>query len=112
MISIQEIKVGLVSAIVGGVAFAALCAIFHANDPGHLLLAAGAGVFTGLLAAPEFSPKTYKNPGVFQLLSGAVSGLLLGILFQWGFVGIVISTVVGAILGYTAKIWLDQVQVP
>jgi hypothetical protein len=111
-ISIWQIKLGLICSIVGAVLFGLICAIFHVNDFQHVTFAAGVGAFSGLVGAPEFDPESYKDPKWFQTISGSLSGLLFALLLKWGVVGIIVSAFIGSSLGYTAKYWVNHVQIP
>ena len=37
------------------------------------------GLFIGLVLAPEIEPKAFKKPWLFQILGGAIFGIILAI---------------------------------
>ncbi len=112
-LNVRTLKIGLVSAVSVGVFFATFCAIFHVRDLMHVALAGGIGAFTGLVGAPVFEPKAFKMPHLFQLVSGACGGLMLGLFIKHSDPSIVfLCTAIGAIVGYYADKWVEHIQIP
>lgn len=108
----SEIQASFIGAIIGAAVFAAICLIFDAPTTGHLLWVVAVGAFVGVLAAPEISPESYLHPKAFQVLSGVGAGLCVGLFFQAPLIYICLLGVLGAIIGYFAKQFIDIVHVP
>jgi len=109
---VKGLKASFWGVILGGVLFAVLSFIFNGLSENNIHLAIILGCFTGLLAAPVISPESYKYPKVVQILSGAGGGLSLGFIFHAPLIYLVLSFVLGAVVGYFAKSFIDVIQVP
>lgn len=103
----KELITTFVGAIMGAIFFGGLCLVFDAPTFQHFAWAIGVGAFIGALAAPEFSPDSYRNPRLFQTIAGAGVGLSASFFFGWPMLHIAIATLVGAIVGFFAHIFID-----
>ena len=70
------------------------------------------GLFLGLVAAPEFEPKVFKYPKIFQFFGGLFFGMILAIFFKLEVSSIISISIIGALLGATATYWLKYVSLP
>ena len=106
----------LKTAALSGIGFAALFAVFsllfYFGDWPRLALVTCAGLFVGLVAAPELEPKAFRHAWLLQLLSGLMAGALLGWGLGLGIEAVILATVVGGLLGWSAPWWVKHVQVP
>ncbi|GAB5478651.1 MAG: hypothetical protein Marn2KO_21180 [Marinobacter nauticus] len=89
-----------------------LSLIFFFGEWSRLLAVAVAGVFLGLLAAPSIEPKAFKHAWAYEILSGAVAGALIGLIFIGSGESVVMGAMIGGILGYTAPYWIKHAQIP
>lgn len=108
----KGILASLIGIILGAVTFAIICYVFDAPSTNHLIVATTVGAFTGLLAAPEFSPNSFRNPRLVQVLSGAGAGIGTGVFFHAAIIYIIIFGLIGAIIGYYEKVFVEEVHVP
>jgi uncharacterized membrane protein YjjP (DUF1212 family) len=70
------------------------------------------GLFLGLVAAPEFEPKAFKHPIMFQFFGGLFFGMILGIFLKLDTSSIIATAVIGALLGGTASYWVKHAPLP
>ena len=70
------------------------------------------GVFVGLLVAPEFKPKLYKNIALFQIFCGAIAGLLATLAFVPSAESAILGLLSGGLLGWLAPYWLKHMPIP
>jgi hypothetical protein len=108
----KEFTASIIGILIGASIFAVLCFIFDAPTKEHFIFATLVGAFTGLLAAPEFSPESYKYPTVFQVFSGVGAGLFVGLFFNASNQYILGLCIVGAVIGFFAKYFIDAIHVP
>ena len=105
-------KVILISTLAIAALFGAIALVFYSGDWKRFRILVLAGGFVGLLAAPEFEPKLFKNAWVYQLCSGVIVGGLIGFSFVSSPEVAGIGAVVGGLLGITASYWVKNVPVP
>jgi len=106
------LKVILLSSF-GFAIFASLFSLlFYFGDWQRLGFIFVLGLFLGFIAAPEFEPKVFKYPTVFQFIGGLIFGMLLGIFFKLDVSSIIALSAIGAVLGATASYWLKHVPLP
>lgn len=108
----KEFSASIVGILIGASIFAVLCFIFDAPTSEHVIFATLVGAFTGLLAAPELSPESYKYPKVFQVFSGVGVGLFVGMFFKAPNQYILGLCILGAVIGFFAKHFIDSIHVP
>jgi len=108
----KEFIASIIGILVGASLFAALCFVFDTPTKEHFIFAVLIGASTGLLAAAEFSPESYEYPKVFQVLSGVGVGLFVGLFFNASNLYILGLCIIGAIIGFFAKHFIDSIHVP
>ena len=64
------------------------------------------GAFVGILAALVMEPKKFKNPELFQLITGSLAGGLVGYLVSSEIVFAGLGMIIGGLLGVTASFWI------
>ena len=89
-----------------------LSLIFFFGDWLRLLAVAVVGVFLGLLAAPSIEPKAFKHAWAYELLSGAMAGALIGLIFIGSGEAVGVGALIGGSLGYTAPYWVKHAPLP
>ena len=109
-------KNSFVVTIISGMAFASLFGlvplVFNFGDWTLISRSAGLGLFLGFLAAPEFEPKHFKFPVLWQSVCGGCGGLMLALIINADPNYLMVSVFVGLILGATAKFWIMHVPGP
>jgi hypothetical protein len=108
----KELRASSIGLLIGATMFAVLCFIFDAPSKEHFMFATFLGGFSGLLAAPEISPESYKYPTIFQVVSGIGIGACVGLFFQASNEYIFGLCIIGAVIGFFAKYFLHAVQIP
>ena len=73
---------------------------------------AGAGLFVGALAAPEFEPKAFRYPALWQSAFGGAAGAIFGLLLSKPIDTILICAGVGGLIGFLAPYWVKHIQPP
>lgn len=106
------LKVAVFSGIGFAIVFAAFSLVFYFGDWHRLAFVFFTGLFLGLVAAPEIEPKAFKNAALFQISSGAISGLMVAIAFQLGTEAVLLGGLIGALLGWSAPVWAKHVPIP
>lgn len=96
------------SAGVGAVAFAVLHGLRSPPSLRTLGLAAVFGLVVGALAAPEFEPKLFPRPALWQTLLGAAAGALVAVSFDGRAEAAVAGVIVGGFLGAFANQWVKH----
>ena len=89
-----------------------LSLIFYFGDWPRLIAVVVVGIFLGLLAATSIEPKAFKYAWAYELLSGAVSGALIGLIFMGSGEAILVGALIGGVLGYMAPYWIKHAQIP
>ncbi|EON92920.1 hypothetical protein MARLIPOL_09204 [Marinobacter lipolyticus SM19] len=89
-----------------------LSLIFYFGDWPRLIVLVVVGVFLGLLAAPSIEPKAFKHAWAYELLSGAMAGALIGLIFIGTGEALLVGALIGAVLGYTAPYWIKHAPTP
>lgn len=108
----KEMIASTIGVTIGATIFAVICFMFDAPTVDHFLFASLVGGFTGLLAAPELAPDHFRHPKIFQVVSGIGVGLGIGLFFGASTVYTTVLCVIGAIIGYFAKHFIDAIHVP
>ena len=106
------IKISILSSLSFSAIFSAVSLLFYFGDWERLFFVAIFGIFVGLLAAPEFDKKEFSYPCLFQVINGAISGLIVGNHFSSNTETIILSVIFGGILGWSAPFWLKHIQIP
>ena len=70
------------------------------------------GTFLGAIAAPEFEPKYFQHPIIWQVVSSTIGCLLFAYGIQAPSEGYILALLVGGFLGYTANYWVKHVVFP
>lgn len=70
------------------------------------------GAALGLLAAPEFEPKAFSYPVLWQSFCGGLCAFLIAVSIGASAENARIAFLVGTILGMTAKLWLKHMSLP
>lgn len=89
-----------------------LSVIFYFGDWPRLIAVIVIGLFLGLLAAPSIEPKAFKHAWAYELLSGAMSGALIGLIFIASGEAVLVGALVGGVLGYLAPYWIKHAPIP
>ena len=89
-----------------------LSLIFYFGDWPRLIAVVVVGVFLGLLAAPSIEPKAFKHAWAYELLSGAMAGVLIGFIFIGSGEAVAVGALLGGVLGYTAPYWIKHAPIP
>ncbi|MFL0811435.1 MAG: hypothetical protein K6L76_13535 [Agarilytica sp.] len=105
-------KTALFSILFFSGVFSLTSVIFYFGDWKRLMIVAFAGVFVGLVAAPELEPKAFKMAWAWQLVSGAIAGVFIASVFSNDPQVLIASSIICAFIGTTAKYWINHVQVP
>ena len=108
----SEIRASLIGIVGGAALFGFLCFVFDAPSAAHFGWATATGAFTGLLAAAEFSPESYRWPKTFQVLSGGAAGLCAGLFLEAPLPFLLLLVGIGILVGYFAKSFVEGVYVP
>ena len=102
-------KLLALSSAIGAVVFVLTKSAFRPGQTlRHGAVAAVAGLIIGALAAPEFDPKLFPAPALWQALIGAVGGGLLALLLGAPAGSVTAAVVGGAGLGVLARYWLEH----
>ena len=99
-------KVTIISGLVSSGACGLLTLFLNFGDWGKLGLWMGLGLFLGFLAAPEFEPKHFKFPVLWQTACGGLGGMMLALILKADPNYFMLSMFLGLILGATAKFWI------
>lgn len=75
-------------------------------------LLAATGIFFGLVAAPEVSPKDFKHPTIWQVCFCALGFLVAAYLLSSPPIGYFLAILLGIVAGYTAPSWVKHIAVP
>ena len=86
--------------------------VFYFGDWSRFTFLFVLGLFLGLVAAPEFEPKVFKYPQLFQFFGGLFFGLILAIFLQLEMPSIIAVSAIGALLGITTTYWFRHVSLP
>lgn len=110
--ALKWFKTAIISSLFFSITFSLVSAIFYYGEWDRMAIVAAFGVFTGLLAAPEFDKKAFKKPALFQTTSGLLAGATLGAFFTIQLELIILSSLIGGFLGWLAPFWLKYIQIP
>ena len=105
-------KITLYSSIAFGLIFSFFSLIFYFGDWIRFIVVFVFGLFIGMIAAPEFEPKAFKQAWIFQTLGGMLFGATLGIVLSLEINAIVTISFICAFLGFTASYWLKHIPIP
>ena len=108
----NPVKVALVCGLIGAVILALFQLIFNFGEWRETAVHGLAGLFLGLLAAPEFDPEHFKYPVTCQSICGGLAGFIFGVALSYSAGYVALATVVGVVVGATAKWWLDHLPIP
>ncbi len=108
----KALKVTAISSIGFALVFAVFSLVLYYGNWERLVFVICTGLFVGLIAAPEIEPKAFKMPWLFQISSGAISGLLLALGFQLSAEATLFAALLGGLLGWSAPIWVKHVPIP
>ncbi len=92
--------------------FSLLSLVFYFGNWTRLIVVAFMGLFFGMVAAPEFEPSVFKNPGVLQTVSGLAFGLVVGFGFNLALEQIIAALIIGGFVGWSAPFWVKHVPFP
>ncbi|ADE56100.1 protein of unknown function DUF395, YeeE/YedE [Coraliomargarita akajimensis DSM 45221] len=70
------------------------------------------GLFIGFLGAPEFEPKAFKKPILWQTSCGFAAGLTVAIQFNLENPYFIVAAIAGTALGGTASLWIKHAPIP
>ena len=73
---------------------------------------AAIGLMLGLFAAPEFEPKTFRFPVLWQSFCGCACAALFALTLGAESGNVIRAGVAGLVLGMTSKIWLKHIHFP
>ena len=105
-------KITLYSSIAFGLIFSFFSLIFYFGDWTRLIIVFVFGLFIGIIAAPEFEPKTFNKAWIFQTLGGMLFGITLGVVLDLEINAIVTISFICAFLGFTTSYWLKHIPIP
>ena len=93
-------------------AFGLISLVFYFGEWERLLFVSLFGFFIGLIAAPEIDKQAFPKPAIFQVLSGLMAGLVIGVAFSLDTDKIMFLAILGGVLGWLAPYWIKYVQIP
>ncbi len=105
-------KAALICGLLFSCAFGLISLVFYFGEWDRLLFVSLFGFFIGLIAAPEIDKKAFPNPAIFQVFSGLMAGLVIGVAFSLDIDKIILLTILGGVLGWLAPYWIKYVQIP
>lgn len=105
-------KITLYSSLAFALVFSLFSLLFYFGNWNRLAVAFILGLFIGIIAAPEFEPKAFKQAWIFQVLGAMLFGVVLGIALHLEVTSIVVISFVSAFLGLTASYWIKHVPIP
>lgn len=108
----RELKGATLCGFITSLLFFIISLAFYFADWERLIFVTVLGFCLGWIAAPEIEPKAFKNPSLFQLLSGTVSGGLMGWILSSDPISISIGFVLGGLFGWVAPFWLKHIPIP
>ncbi len=108
----QKTKFAVLTALGFGLLFGIASLLLYFGDWRRLIIVFCMGVFVGLVAAPEFKPKLYKNIALFQVVSGALAGILAAIAFVPSAEAAILGFLLGGLIGWLAPYWLKNMPMP
>lgn len=85
-----------------------LSLIFNFDYWLNLVVVSFIGMFLGLLAAPEFEPKAFKYPSLFQSCCGIAVGVFFGIIIKGNAETLLASAFIGGMLGWSVSFWIKH----
>ena len=115
LIVLQEMKIllkSLIFAAAFSAAFSIVGLISNYGEWNKLRGYAIVGAVIGLLAIPEFEPKAFVHPELWQAFWGGVCALSIAVSLGSSAQAIGLATLFGAVLGLTAKLWLKHINLP
>ncbi len=105
-------KITLYSSLAFALVFSLFSLLFYFGNWNRLAIVFVLGLFIGVIAAPEFKPKAFKQAWVFQVLASISFGVVLGIVLELELSSVVVLTFVSAFLGLSASYWIKHIQIP
>ena len=108
----KTLKVITISGLSISFIFALCSLIFFFGDWPRLIAVSILGLFVGFIAAPEFEPKAFKEPFLWQAFCGFAVGLTVALYFDLENPFFILSILVGTVLGGTATLWIKHVPIP
>ena len=108
----RPLKVAIVSGTVGFSASGLAHFIFHPADWMGSICHGVVGLFLGLMAAPQFSIRRFKMPLLWQSCCGGLGGLVFSLARGFDTNYVVLSIVVGILLGVAARFWIQYADLP
>lgn len=108
----KSIKVSTISSLSFAIIFGLVSLVFYFGEWHRFFIVVALGFFVGLLAASAFDKKAFKNPSLFQTISGAISGAVTCILFTTNVEALIPSIAIGAFIGWSAPFWIKHVPIP
>ncbi len=112
MIRKKHLKFSLLLILGTGIVFSVFSIIFYFGNWQRAIFVFIFGCFIGALGIPEIEKKAVSYPVIFQTIVGMLGGTTAALSFDASFKYIIVSTVIGAILGFTAHYWLNYIQIP
>ncbi len=112
MIRKKHLKFSLMLILGSGIVFSVLSIIFYFGDWHRAIFVFIFGCFVGALGIPEIEKEAVSYPAIFQTIVGMLGGTAAALSFDAPFRYIMISTTIGAVVGFTAHYWLDYIQIP
>ena len=106
------LKLSIICSLSGAIIFGVFSLVFYYGDWSRFSLVTTIGFFVGLLSAPEFDRKSFKNPALFQVVSGSIVGAIAGEMFGLDVEGIIILLIAGGFLGWLSPYWIKYVTIP
>jgi hypothetical protein len=88
----------------------AVCGGLHSGfTTKNLLFFAGAGIFLGLIGAPELEPKSFRYPTLWQVSFAILGCVTLAASLDAPPEGYGLALIGGTILGYFAPSWIKYI---
>ena len=111
-ITASGLRVAIAVAAALAIVFVVFGGLVHGYSPRSLLLLSLSGAFIGAIAAPEFEPKAFRHPTLWQV-AFSVLGFVAGAVYLGaGTEELALAVALGVLIGYLAPYWLKLFQVP
>lgn len=110
--SVATLKLCAICSLSFAILFSIPSLLLYFGEWDRLAIVFFAGLFVGLIAAPEFDPKAFNSAWLFQLICGVLSGLLAGLAFHLNHEGVFLTSIIGGLLGWSAHYWIKHLPIP
>jgi hypothetical protein len=108
----RGLKVAAIVSLVLAAVFIVFGGVSHGYSLKSVLALGVSGAFIGAIAAPEFEPKAFPYPVLWQVCVTVVGFLAAAVYFDAGTDGFALAVVGGVVVGYLAPYWINHIDVP